>query len=64
VVGVPAAADIRLLIWPLPHLGYFRIPGDRLEEAVDIDRPKGARKSQMLLRCECLIAKENHTMIG
>jgi hypothetical protein len=45
MVGVPAAADVCLLIWLLPHLSYLGITGNRLEESVDIDRAEGARKS-------------------
>src|SRR6202040_3038040 len=50
VVGMPAIADIALLLRLLAHLGDRRIAGYRGEEAVDVDLAKTARERDVLLR--------------
>jgi hypothetical protein len=63
VVGVPAAADVGLLLLLLAHLGDFRIARRRHEELVDVDRSPAARERDVLLGRQLLVAKEDHAFV-
>ena len=59
VVGMPAIADIALLLRLLAHLGDHRVAGHGCKEAVDVDLAKRARERDVLLRRQLLVAKEH-----
>ena len=63
VVGVPAAADVGLLLRLLAHLGDFRIAVNGGEEPIDVDRRPAARELDMLLGRERLVAEEDDAMV-
>jgi hypothetical protein len=64
VVGVPAAADIGLLLGLLAHFGDLGMALHGLEEAVDVDRRPAARELEVLLGRELLVAEEDDAMLG
>jgi hypothetical protein len=64
VVGVPAAADVGLLLGLLAHLGDLRIARHRLEEPVDVDRRPAPREFHVLLGRELLVTEEDDAMLG
>ena len=64
VVGVPAIADVLLLLWLLTHFGDHRIAGHRRKEAVDVDAAKAAGKAEVLLRRQLLVAEENDAVLA
>ncbi len=59
MVGVPAIADIALLLRLLAHLGDHRVARHGGKETVDVDPAKRAREGDMLLRRQLLVAKEH-----
>ena len=59
MVGVPAAADVGLLVRLLAHLGDHRIAVDRFEEAVDVDRAPALGEGDVLLGRDVLVAEED-----
>src|ERR1700756_3478518 len=56
--GMPAIADIALLLRLLAHLGDHRIARHRCKEAVDVDLAKAPSQRNVLFRCQLLVAKE------
>jgi hypothetical protein len=64
VVGVPAAADVGLLLGLFAHLGDLGIALHRGEEAVDVDRRPAPGELDMLLGRELLVAEEDDAMLG
>ncbi len=60
MIGVPAAADVELLIGLLANLGDLRVAGVRLEELVDVDGTPALGEGDVLLGRDALIAKEDH----
>ena len=59
---MPAAADVVFVVRLLQHLGDERVAVDRLEEAVDVDASPLARKGDVLLGAERLVAEEDHSV--
>jgi hypothetical protein len=57
MIGMPAIADIALMLRLLAHLGDHRVARRRGREAVGVDRAKGPREGDMLLRAHLLVAK-------
>ena len=64
MIGMPAIADIALLLRLFAHLGDHRIARDRRKEAVDVDRAKTAREGHVLLRRQLLVAKEHDPVLA
>ena len=64
MIGVPAAADIALLLRLFAHLGDYRIAGHMRKEAVDVDRPKALGNRDVLLRREALVAEEHDAVFA
>ena len=63
VVGMPAAADVGLMLRLLQHHRHARLLRDGGEEAVDVDRAEPARRGQLAVRRQFLVAEEHHAML-
>ena len=59
VIGVPAAADVDLLVGFLQDLGDLRVALHRVEEAVDVDRAEALGEGDVVFGFELLAAKED-----
>ena len=63
MVGVPAAADIELLVRFLQHLGNFRIAFALLEKAVEVNRAPALGKGDMRFGGQFLVAEKQRAMV-
>src|SRR5580692_5832985 len=64
VVGMPAIADIALLLRLLAHLGDHRMTGHCYEEAIYVDRAKALGEPDMLLGRQSLITEEDDAVFA
>ena len=64
MIGMPAIADIALLLRLLADLGNHRVARHSRKEAVDIDLANTARKGDMLLRRQPLVAKKHDSIFA
>ena len=62
-VGVPDATEIDRLVLALQHRGDLGDILDTFQKRIDGRFAKGARKFELLLRCQVLVAKHNHIML-
>ena len=64
VIGVPAAADIVLVVRFFAHLCDRGVARNRREEAIDVDRTETLGEGDVLLRRERLIAEEHDAILA
>ena len=62
-IGVPAAAEIARLLGFLADFEDLGISRHRLDEFVDLQRPKAAAEIELLLRGQVLVVKEDDEVI-
>src|SRR5262245_31625936 len=60
---MPSATNVVLLLGLLAHLSDHGIAIDRSEEPIDVNLTPVASKSQVLLRCQVLLAKEDDPIV-
>ena len=64
MIGMPAIADIALLLRLLAHFRDHRKARHGSEEAIDVDVAEAAGESDVLLRRQLLVAEEHNPILA
>ena len=62
MVGVPASANVHVLVCLFQDLGDLRVRRHRREELVDVDCREALCERNVLVLAQRLLAKEQHTV--